>query len=48
MSTIGPNVKQQFDSLSPDLQKVILERNVTIKTLNDLVKCLETIVAEEG
>ncbi len=46
MSSIGPKVKAQFDSLSTDLKNAILERNVQINTLTDLVKVLEEIVAE--
>mgnify|MGYP000940511356 FL=1 len=47
MSYIDPKVKNQFESLSIDLKKEILSRNVKLYTLTDLIKCLEDIVKDE-
>lgn len=44
MSYIAPELQKKFDSLSDDLQKEILSRNVKLYTLNDLICCLEDIV----
>jgi len=46
MSYIGPAVKNKFDSLSDDLKKEILKRDVKIYSIQDLIKCLDSIVAE--
>lgn len=46
-SFVDPKLGSHFDSLSIDLKKAILEKNVQIHTLQDLVQCLESIV-EEG
>lgn len=46
MSYIGPAVKNKFDSLSDDLKKEILKRDVKINSIQDLIKCLDSIVAE--
>lgn len=46
MSYIAPQVQEKFESLSVDLKNVILERNVTINSLQDLIQVLEQIVAE--
>ena len=46
MSHIGPAVKDKFESLSINLKNSIMERNVTINTLQDLIHVLEDIVDE--
>nr|WP_312693073.1 molecular chaperone GroEL [Caproiciproducens sp.] len=46
MSYIGPAIKNKFDSLSDDLKKEILKRDVKIYSIQDLIKCLDSIVAE--
>lgn len=46
MSTISPKIRPQFESLSIDLKNVILERNVSLNTLQDLIQVLEEIVQE--
>ncbi len=47
MSTIGPKIQEQFESLPIDLKNEILSRNVTLNTLPELISVLEKIV-EEG
>jgi len=44
MPYIDPKVKKQFDSLSPELQKAITDKNVDIRSLQDLIGILESIV----
>ena len=39
-------VRSQFDSLSPELRKAILDRNVKINTLYDLIDVLGDIIRE--
>lgn len=46
MFYITPSLKEKFDSLDPKLQNAISQRDVSINTLSDLIKCLEQIVAE--
>lgn len=46
MSYIDPKLRGQFESLSVDLKNEILKRDVKLYTLNDLINCLENIVAE--
>ena len=46
MSYISPKVQEKFDTLSPELKKVILERGVSIYTIHDLIRVLEDIVKE--
>ncbi|MBU5449193.1 hypothetical protein [Acetivibrio sp. MSJd-27] len=46
MTFIDPRLKPQFDSLSKELQEVILSKDVQIHSLQDLIQCLETIVNE--
>lgn len=48
IGNISPNVQPQFQTLSPDLQAAILEKNVKIHTLYDLIGVLEDLVAESG
>lgn len=44
MSYIDPKLRTRFESLSIDLKNEILKRDVKLYTLNDLIKCLESIV----
>lgn len=46
MSYVDPSLRSRFESLPIQLKDAILERNVKLYTLNDLIKCLEDIVAE--
>ena len=46
MSYIDPKLRGRFESLSIDLKNEILKRNVKLYTIQDLIKCLENIVAE--
>jgi len=47
MSYVDPKIKDKFESLSIDLKNEILKRDVKLYTLNDLIKCLETIVKDK-
>lgn len=47
MSYVAPELKDKFESLSIDLKNSILERNVTIYTLQDLIRELENFVVSE-
>lgn len=46
MSYVDPKIKDKFESLSIDLKNEILKRNVKLYTIQDLMNCLEAIVAE--
>ncbi len=46
MSYIAPQMKEKFETLSPNLKNDILKRNVQINTMQDLIRVLEEIVAE--
>lgn len=46
MSYIDPKIKDKFETLSIDLKNEILKRDVKLYTLQDLINCLERIVAE--
>ena len=46
MTFFDPRLKPQFDSLSKELQQVIMEKDVQIHSLQDLIQCLEDIVNE--
>ena len=46
MSFVDPSIKQQFESLSVDLQNVILEQNVQLHSMKDLMNVLENIEAK--
>jgi predicted RecB family endonuclease len=46
MSYVDPSVRKQFDTLSPELQKAILVKDVSIRSLKDLIKVLENFVSE--
>lgn len=45
-SWISPGMQDKFETLSIDLKNVILERNVRINNMEDLIRVLEEIVAE--
>ena len=45
-SYISPAIRDKFESLSIDLKNIILERNVSLKNMNDLIHVLEDIVKE--
>lgn len=45
-SYIDPKLQNRFESLSINLKNAILEKNVQLYTLQDLIKCLESIVDE--
>ena len=46
MSYIDPKIQDKFHTLSPALQDVILKKDVSIYTLQDLIKVLDEIVKE--
>ncbi|MEA4972888.1 MAG: hypothetical protein VB119_06855 [Candidatus Metalachnospira sp.] len=47
MSYVNPAIKEKFESLSINLKNDILSRNVQLNNMQDLIKVLEDIVAEE-
>lgn len=47
MSYVAPALREKFETLSTELQDVILERNVQLYTIHDLIHVLEQIVSEE-
>lgn len=46
MSYVAPAIKEKFDTLSPGLRNIILERNVQLNTMHDLIRVLQEIVTE--
>ncbi len=46
MAYVDEKIKNKFESLPIDLKNEILKRDVKLYTLNDLIKCLESIVKE--
>ncbi|MGO5052636.1 hypothetical protein ACTQ6A_08985 [Lachnospiraceae bacterium LCP25S3_G4] len=46
MTYISPSVQNKFNSLSSNLQNIIMERNVQINSIHDLIRVLEDIVQE--
>lgn len=46
MSTISPCVRNQFQSMPPELQQAVLALDVKVENLSDLMSCLERIIAE--
>ncbi|MCI8650882.1 MAG: hypothetical protein HFF05_00370 [Oscillospiraceae bacterium] len=46
MSTISPCVRDQFQSMPPELQQAVLALDVKVENLSDLMSCLERIIAE--
>ena len=47
MAYVNPKLNAQFSSLSPELQQLILQKDVKLDTLQDLMNVLEKIIAEE-
>lgn len=47
MSYVDPKLRPYFELLSIDLKNEILKQDVEIKSLNDLIQCLDRIVKEE-
>ena len=45
-SYVAPAIQEKFDTLSPDLKNIILERNVRLNDIHDLIRVLEEIVKE--
>ena len=48
MATISPFIRPQFDSMPPELQEAVLNLDRKVENLNDLMNCLEQIIATEG
>ena len=46
MSYVDPQIRDKFETLSIDLKNEILSRNVELRNMNDLMKCLQNIVDE--
>ncbi|MHB1315720.1 MAG: hypothetical protein ACYCX2_09595 [Christensenellales bacterium] len=46
MSFVDPKIRDKFESLSKELQAAILERDVQLRSLEDLMHVLEDIVAD--
>ena len=46
MSYVDPKLRGRFESLSIELKDEILKRDVKLYTLQDLIQCLDSIVAE--
>ena len=46
MSTVAPGVRNKFDSMPPDLQQAVLQLDAKIENVNDLMSCLERIIAQ--
>ncbi len=46
MSYVDPKLRPYFESLSIDLKNEILKQDVELKTMNDLIRCLDRIVKE--
>lgn len=44
-SYVAPELRDRFESLSIDLKNEILRRDVKIRSIQDLINCLESIVA---
>lgn len=46
MATISPYVRPQFDSMPPELQQAVLDLDTPVENINDLMSCLERIIAQ--
>ncbi len=46
MSTVAPSVRDKFDSMPPELQQAVLNLDTKIENINDLMSCLERIIAQ--
>ena len=47
MSYVNPAIRPQFDSMAAELREHILQMNIKLETMNDLMGCLERIIAQE-
>lgn len=47
MSQVNPALREQFDSMPPQLQQAVLNTGMKLETLQDLMNCLECIIAED-
>ena len=47
MSSVSPVIRKQFDSMPSALQQAVLSMDVKLETMNDLMSCLERIVASD-
>lgn len=47
MTYVAPAIKEKFDTLSKELQTIILEKDVKLNSIHDLINVLESIVGEE-
>ena len=47
MSYVDPKLRPYFESLSIDLKNEILKQDVEIKSLSDLIQCLDRIVKQD-
>lgn len=46
MSHVNPKMKKHIDSLSPELQKAVLDKGIPIDSLQDLIFVLEQIAGQ--
>ena len=46
MAYVDPKLRPRLESLSPELRTAILARNVSLRTLRDLIGVLEDLVTE--
>lgn len=47
MVTIAPDIRAKFDALDPALQKAMLAQGKDLKSVSDLVACLESVIQQE-
>lgn len=47
MSYVAPAIKEKFESLSPNLQQAVLEKNQNLHSIHDLIRALDQIVKED-
>ncbi|BCN32054.1 hypothetical protein [Anaeromicropila herbilytica] len=47
MSYVSPDLRDKFESLSIDLKNSILERDVSLTSLEDLIHVLEDVIEEK-
>jgi hypothetical protein len=46
-SYVSPKIREKFESLSIELQDLILQKNVQLNTMNDLMRVLQEICNED-
>ena len=46
MAYVNPSIRPQFDSMPPDVREHILQMDIKLESMQDLMSCLERIVAE--